>query len=453
LRLPVLSGPPRVSDALVFELEDAEAARSAWSDFKIGETPPRGVAAVCRYARVAGDAGARLTALYRERGEVVGQEPFCELVAPGPPPPYAAMNLAGTHHLQLADPGNGPWLSAELTRDRRVRRVYHPAAHYPLDAPGPPPGPGKLARLATLLGEVDVTGMARHILATTGLSQQEREQWGLEECGFRHIWPLLDTGAMRSAIAMIDQGGDTKHRELDGRITVKNAVGGVIKSGSVHASAVAGVLCAHRVPLTGISGCCSAQVDLYNAWNDRKGFDSLAFREALKTIPGTGVRVLNISLGSQVSDPDTEEQIREAVQEKKLIIVAAAGNDDNSEPIYPAAYDGVIAVGATVPGGQRASWSTTGTHVYVSAPGDRVLTVYGKKDLQPWSGTSFAAPMVAAAVWMALGIQPSWERKEILQLLASTAIGPGVQQPGIGFGVLNMRHFARCVVAGKPTCP
>jgi hypothetical protein len=97
-----------------------------------------------------------------------------------------------------------------------------------------------------------------------------------------------------------------------------------------------------------------------------------------------------------------------------IVVVASAGNNATCEPQYPAAYDGVVAVGAVGPDGPT-PWTNYGSWVDACAPGaDLVSAFFAAFDgpepqvntLDPdkfegwatWSGTSFAAPVVVAAL-------------------------------------------------------
>lgn len=90
------------------------------------------------------------------------------------------------------------------------------------------------------------------------------------------------------------------------------------------------------------------------------------------------------------------------------VVVASAGNDGSPRPQYPAALDKVVAVGALGPTG-RAWFSNYGPWVDACAPGVDVLSTYlfheetgGDRRIYngyaTWSGTSFAAPKVGAAI-------------------------------------------------------
>jgi subtilisin family serine protease len=90
------------------------------------------------------------------------------------------------------------------------------------------------------------------------------------------------------------------------------------------------------------------------------------------------------------------------------VVVASAGNNSSPRPQFPAALPGVVAVGALDSTG-RAWFSNFGSWVDACAPGVDVLSTYlfHEEKAGPartfngyarWSGTSFAAPKVAAAI-------------------------------------------------------
>ncbi len=103
------------------------------------------------------------------------------------------------------------------------------------------------------------------------------------------------------------------------------------------------------------------------------------------------------------------------VQQLKAVVVASAGNDASYEPTYPAALPGVVGVGGLAAYGP-AAFTNWGPWVRACAPAVDVvstffenwdglmpaLDVMGDPDLfdgwAVWSGTSFAAPAVVAAL-------------------------------------------------------
>jgi subtilisin family serine protease len=104
-------------------------------------------------------------------------------------------------------------------------------------------------------------------------------------------------------------------------------------------------------------------------------------------------------------------------------VVASAGNSDSQDPMYPAAFAGVYAVAALDGDGWRWPHSNYGSWVELSARGANLDGVYvrglendrydadgspelwhdARANFARWSGTSFAAPLVAARVALVLG--------------------------------------------------
>ncbi len=135
-------------------------------------------------------------------------------------------------------------------------------------------------------------------------------------------------------------------------------------------------------------------------------------------------------------------RLRQAVKRalaKKVVVVAAAGNSASPDPMYPAAWEDVLAVGALDRDGRRWDHSNYGSWVDASAIGEKLRGVYVQGDENPdndpdghaevwdddeinyatWSGTSFAAPLVAAQIAVvasALGVPVPDAKKKLLAM-------------------------------------
>jgi hypothetical protein len=154
------------------------------------------------------------------------------------------------------------------------------------------------------------------------------------------------------------------------------------------------------------------------------GVDVLAndLRKLLKPLDGDELKrtIVNFSFGGTGTTPGGlfEQRIAE-YQDKGVVFVAAAGNDGTCVEQYPAALPNVVSVGAFSPTGP-APWSNYGPWVDASAPGaDLVSSFFANfdgaipwingmnadnfKNWATWSGTSFAAPVVVAALAREMG--------------------------------------------------
>ncbi len=141
--------------------------------------------------------------------------------------------------------------------------------------------------------------------------------------------------------------------------------------------------------------------------------------------------VVNMSFGSYRPD-ERERLLVRAMIDRGIVVVAAAGNDDTDVPMYPAGYDGVIAV-AAINGDVKAGYSNYGSHVLLGAEGflrsqvakreDRVRGSYREESVT-WlihGGTSFAAPRVSGFCGYVLSRRPDLPAAELKRLLRQTA--------------------------------
>jgi len=108
-----------------------------------------------------------------------------------------------------------------------------------------------------------------------------------------------------------------------------------------------------------------------------------------------GDNPISISSGGTGNSSVLGDLIQEA-QQKGIQFVAAAGNTPGTEDTYPAAYPGVLAVTASDPNGQLASYADDGKFVQAIEPGT-AMVVY---DGQEWivQGTSPATATMAGSI-------------------------------------------------------
>jgi thermitase len=144
-----------------------------------------------------------------------------------------------------------------------------------------------------------------------------------------------------------------------------------------------------------------------------------------------GAKVINLSLGTLEPSEELRTMVAWATS-KGVFTVTASGNNDNTQAMYPAAYAKdaasggarLISVGNTgsrnvdgdlltnyllgqlgLPAKQfdeKSPVSVYGSSVELYAPGELMMTLAPEAQVGPWTGTSFAAPVVAGSLALAL---------------------------------------------------
>ena len=174
-----------------------------------------------------------------------------------------------------------------------------------------------------------------------------------------------------------------------------------------------------------------------------------------------GARIVNLSFAGLTTSPLERSAIRYAIRRGALLVAAAGNEYQSGNPVeYPAALlqpvgsngrgGAGLVVGASSRDGQRATFSSAGSWISLVAPGDGVVGVLsslttgrpGAGSLGIGSGTSYAAPQVAAAAALVWGIDPQLSARQVAQLLKETASGAGAWTPDLGFGVLDIAAAA-----------
>lgn len=158
---------------------------------------------------------------------------------------------------------------------------------------------------------------------------------------------------------------------------------------------------------------------------------------AMRWMVETGVPVINISIEGP-RNPILESIVAEAARNGHVIVAAAGNGGPLAHPAYPGAYDGVVAVTAVDASGRaylRAnrgeyiSFAALGVDVPVDAQGDNVSV----------TGTSFAAPLVAAQIARQLTEPSPASARSALAILRSNAIDRGApgRDPIYGWGEIR----------------
>lgn len=266
-------------------------------------------------------------------------------------------------------------------------------------------------------------------------------------------WWLASVGADRATppgpgipIAIVDTGVDASHPEFAARpnTTFLNAQT-VSGREEFHGTAVASVAAAPENGL-GIQGVYPlAALQIYDASPDANGITEEEAVAGVNAVAQRCPAVINLSFGSTDPDANLRNAILDALR-NGCFVVAASGNNgrEGSPPAYPAAWPHVFTVGETDRDDAVTALSSIGPALDVVAPGVEILaavpTTRSASGYQLQSGTSFAAPIVAAAaawVWTARPTLTVAQLTEVLQRSARDVGAPGFDNAS-GYGMIDI---------------
>jgi subtilisin family serine protease len=192
-------------------------------------------------------------------------------------------------------------------------------------------------------------------------------------------------------------------------------------------------------------------VDAFHSDGRDERADVYTLTAAMNFLADRGVRLINMSLAGPPNS--VLEAATAALVERGVIIVAAVGNGGpKSDPAYPAAYPGVIAVTAVDDGDTVYRRAGQGPHVDLAAPGVEVWTAASVSGAKPKTGTSFAAPFVTAAVATVLDQKPDLSSEALIAELTTSArdLGDPGRDDVYGFGLVQAQRTCGLEEADLP---
>ncbi|BEL05027.1 hypothetical protein Q0Z83_032180 [Actinoplanes sichuanensis] len=264
----------------------------------------------------------------------------------------------------------------------------------------------------------------------------------------------LATGA-GVRVAVVDSGVDVRNPQLKGQVVAgRDLLHGAVdgrRDCVGHGTAVAGIIAGLPDGDSGVRGLAPGATVIpvrVTEDTDTKGQQQIprsrssadAFAEAIRWAAGpANADVINISLVMADPDPAVRDAVAEAVR-AGVVVVAAAGNGGaDAGVVYPAAFPGVIGVGAVKPDGVLADYSQPGPHVDIAAFGDQVTVLSPVRGYRSVQGTSFAAPFVSATAALLRERFPRDSAGQIAdRLLRSADPAPGgARSAQYGVGLLD----------------
>lgn len=157
----------------------------------------------------------------------------------------------------------------------------------------------------------------------------------------------------------------------------------------------------------------------YRLSNDNSLLTSSDISPAILYAIQNGATVINMSFAGH-GYPSYAPEIFLADQ-MGVSLVAAAGNESSNYAVYPASFQPVIGVAATDRMDQRASFSSYGSFVDITAPGVEIRSTYLNGGYTNLNGTSMAAPLAAGVVALIKSVHPDWTPAQVTNALRTTA--------------------------------
>lgn len=276
------------------------------------------------------------------------------------------------------------------------------------------------------------------------------QQWGLHRVNAPTAWDVT-RGDGKVVVVVFDTGLDTLHSDMRGKwYGGKSFVNtpSDFRDGNGHGTHTSGLIAAATNNALGVAGVgYNTKVSIAQVLNANGSGDTAriaqAMIEAANAIPAGWRAVFNFSLGCECPPPQILTDATAYAASKDIVLVAAAGNanaDTRYRRHYPAAFPQFISVAATDFGDRKAVFSNYGPDIDLAAPGVDILSTWtGGYRLS--SGTSMAAPHVAAVAGLVRAARPDWTAEQVRTAILATARRP------IGYNVLH--HGAGVVDAGK----
>lgn len=311
-----------------------------------------------------------------------------------------------------------------------------------------------------------------------------QSQWNATAIEANKAWAIT-TGSSNVTVAVIDSGVDPNHPDLKNNLlplidiwnesgqddiyktTTGLSIDYIGRDGNGHGTHVSGIIGAMINNSIGIAGI-SSSVKILPIKSANYAGDTYAsvITKAIIRAIDEGAKVINISIGGPKADGT--KALQDAVElaiSKGIVISCAVGNESDrskgiiTEVTVPAAYSGVLAVGATTEFGKVANYSNGGSEVSLTAPGGFGAIGEGRKIYSTWptyktyfgytenivgpyaaiSGTSMSSPHVAGVAALIFSKEPNLSAQKVRVRILSTTISPpitGFDQAN-GYGQLN----------------
>ncbi len=299
--------------------------------------------------------------------------------------------------------------------------------------------------------------MAHPVKMAASNDPYRKYQWALDLFNAESRWKTSKGAGV--VVAVVDTGVSGAHQDLDNRVLAGRDFidpGTSAKDENGHGTHVAGIIAANAYNRLGIAGFAyKAKILPVRVLDETGAGDNAGVANGIIWAAQKGADVINLSLGSTQSDSAIQSAVAYA-QSRNAVVIAAAGNAGcglllGAPTSYPAAYPGVLGVGAISRDRVVARYSSCGSWVDVVAPGSAIVSTMlaaadsglgctpGKRYCT-LSGTSMATPYASATAALEIArLGGRYSQSSIVSRLQSTAtdLGPVGRDNDYGHGLIS----------------
>lgn len=240
--------------------------------------------------------------------------------------------------------------------------------------------------------------------------------------------PARSRARLRGTLGVIDTGVDAS--AVSGALLSQNAFAGPNTVARSHGSTVVAIAVSRGVHVQ--------VADVFGHSPDgalAASADRIA--AAIDWMIEHRIAVINISVEGP-ANPVLQEMVRRAAERGHIIVAAAGNGGPAARPIFPAAFDGVLAVTAIDDEGRPYIRANRGDYIDFAANGVNVIVEVGGSS-ERVSGTSFAAPVIAANAAIQLHAPSPTEAARVVARMRAHAedLGAPGRDDIFGWGALR----------------
>jgi len=323
-------------------------------------------------------------------------------------------------------------------------------------------------------------GLAAPAVAAAAPDPLLPEQWALAEpgaIGAQEAWTQSDgTGVL---VAVLDTGIQLDHPDLAANIWTNSGevpgnghdddANGIVDdvhganmfdlSANVnddngHGTHVAGIIGARRGNGIGGSGLAPGATILpVKVLNSAMVGNTDVLARGIRYAVDRGARILNVSINGDVATETVTSAVRYAGEHGAVVVASAGNNARNIDllPSYPASLPDPAILSVAAQNSKGLLWSLSNSGllaVDLAAPGEHIASTAPRSSYQSRTGTSAAAPFVAASLALLSAVRPELPMSALRSTVVDTTQRSNVLTASLGGGRLDVAAAMHRVLPG-----